>query len=973
MAMKKNVRRGILLALVVGGLWAAGTGDILALDINGNQTDQVYGVEVDTETEDALAENGVINWNSGNSSKDAFAGFAGAKGTFTATAQKNTFTGIGGQVQDIFGGFAYSEEGNSTAKDNVVNLNGIDAQQAYGGVAKKYEAGGEAVAENNVVKLTKGNIQEVCGGEALGTNATAKAEYNQVKVEKGDAALSVEKIYGGQVDVTANVDVSASHNTVEIKGGEGFTFGSANGAQVNINKEDLDISKITLNGNAVKAKDAKGNLCGALVKVKKGVRKSTIKIREVEANGNRIETDNTEGRVWGVNIDGCISKLTAENNIIKMMNPKDWANGIKGDFIGDDLQSFEVNKNEITYESDREDASLGKTNGVHIDLDAGGTAQINANDNVFHYVNGRVWEVHGVKIKTSTVNHKILEGTIGIRNNTMEVSGGTTLSYVVAAESHQLDTNFDHSENLEVALENNTLRVTGGEHNSAYAVRNYMAAKPKYQVVGNGVILQGGKIQDQVSYLRNEETYEAKQATIKDNYVLIDGTGGNLDLTEANLSGISGENLAYDPAGYSGNRLEVKAFNGIIRKLSMRGFNEVIFDVTNAATDSPILEVMGGDNPKATDFQGVKVTARDLSGATDEKEYVLLKNQAKIQNVAKADLGRHLISGTLTTQRYGLLSLSKDKTELRLLAGVEGAPEVTAPTTAARYYGVAVGALTDGDELILRSLNDLAALDDGEYGAFAAVRYGKTEYDVVDVRTSDTKLVAGAGKSDLRGNGKLSYGVFLEMGWNSFDHTAHDGMEAIFSDVDSNYYGLGVAARLERDDMYYDAALRFGRVKNEVDSAASGISLYDYETKSNYVGARLQVGQVRDMGNYELDLYGRYSYLRVGSDDLNVGGEDVHFGSVNSNRLRVGARANFDRGGAWNFYAGAAYEHEFSGSVDVTANGLDANADLDGGTFIGELGATMANEGPWEFRLGLEGFAGNREGFGATARATYRF
>ncbi len=65
--MKKHVRRSILLALVMGGLWTAGMGDVFALDIDGDQTEDVFGITQQTETENALAENGVLNWNSGNS------------------------------------------------------------------------------------------------------------------------------------------------------------------------------------------------------------------------------------------------------------------------------------------------------------------------------------------------------------------------------------------------------------------------------------------------------------------------------------------------------------------------------------------------------------------------------------------------------------------------------------------------------------------------------------------------------------------------------------------------------------------------------------------------------------------------------------------------------------------------------------------------------------------------------------------
>ncbi len=949
-------------------------------------------------------------------------------------------------MKTIYGGYADSSEGNAAAKNNVVNLNGIDAFTTYGGLANTNKDAGETVAENNVVKMTNGNLSNLYGGVAMGNNATAKsvgnrvevsggkpkfvaggyvmregasisplhyvagmegkgnevlvtggqligvaggqinmlrdgsakAEYNKVKVEKGEAALSVENLYGGWIFVRPKGEVSASHNEVEVKDDENFRFDSVNGGYVSVREGNQLIPKITLNDNVVKVQDAEGSVKGAFVTSGSYLATKDIKIKEVEANGNRVEVVNTKGSVSGVTMSGSISKGTMKDNIVKITNSSVKSDGVYVSSICDDLQSFELNNNKLTYDAGESNNYVRTVKGVSANFSGKGTAQIKVEDNAVHYINGQVSELFGVSVYSVGAEDKAVDGNISIRNNNLDLSGGETTFLATTVYTEQYDYRYHHSENLEVKVVNNTLRVTCGVHRYLSAVRSMLAPNPKYEVAGNKVILKGGKIRDNVNYLRNSRSRKDNPVTVRDNYVLIDGTSGNLDLTEADLAGIAGDDFALTPAGYSGNALEVKAFNGKVRSLSMRGFNEVIFDVTDASTDAPILEVTGGDNPNATDFQGVKVTARDLSGDTDKKQYVLLKNSAKIENVAKENLGKHLISGTLTTERYGLISLSEDNTELRLLAGVAGdgdepAVIVSAPITAAQYWGASLGSLLEGDELIMRSLNDLAALDDGEYGAFAAVRYGKSDYDVLDATVSGTKLLAGAGKATEHEKGKLAYGFFFEMGNNDFDHTSYRDT-AIYSDIDSKYYGIGAEARLERGAMYYDAALRFGRVKSEVMSkVVGGMHLYDYETDSNYFGAQLQVGQVRDMGDYDLDLYGRYSFVRVGSDNLVVGDEAVHFDSVNSHRLRLGARANFTRESAWTFYAGAAYEHEFSGTVDVIANGMKASADLDGGTFIGELGADYATDGPWEFRLNLEGFAGNREGFGASARAIYRF
>ena len=82
--------------------------------------------------------------------------------------------------------------------------------------------------------------------------------------------------------------------------------------------------------------------------------------------------------------------------------------------------------------------------------------------------------------------------------------------------------------------------------------------------------------------------------------------------------------------------------------------------------------------------------------------------------------------------------------------------------------------------------------------------------------------------------------------------------------------------------------------------------------------------------------------------DFNAGGH-YDLDAVTSSVLRVGARYILKRE-KWNFYAGAAYEHEFDGKANGTADGMAIRgADTSGGSFRGELGATVkpGENSPW--------------------------
>ena len=123
-----------------------------------------------------------------------------------------------------------------------------------------------------------------------------------------------------------------------------------------------------------------------------------------------------------------------------------------------------------------------------------------------------------------------------------------------------------------------------------------------------------------------------------------------------------------------------------------------------------------------------------------------------------------------------------------------------------------------------------------------------------------------------------------------------------------------------------------------------------------------------------VDVYGKYFYNRRNSVDFNAGGH-YDLDAVTSSVLRVGARYILKRN-KWNFYAGAAYEHELDGKANGTADGVAIRgADTSGGSFRGELGATMkpGENSPWSLDLNLSGFAGKKQGFTGGVSVAFMF
>ena len=120
-------------------------------------------------------------------------------------------------------------------------------------------------------------------------------------------------------------------------------------------------------------------------------------------------------------------------------------------------------------------------------------------------------------------------------------------------------------------------------------------------------------------------------------------------------------------------------------------------------------------------------------------------------------------------------------------------------------------------------------------------------------------------------------------------------------------------------------------------------------------------------------MYAKYLWTHIESDNATVVGDKYHFDSADSHRIRGGLRYAHKVG---NFtpYIGAAYEYEFDGEAGGRVWGYDIKeTDMGGGTAIGEIGFMYATSENVSASLALEGYTGERDGFGGTFRLNYRF
>ena len=93
-------------------------------------------------------------------------------------------------------------------------------------------------------------------------------------------------------------------------------------------------------------------------------------------------------------------------------------------------------------------------------------------------------------------------------------------------------------------------------------------------------------------------------------------------------------------------------------------------------------------------------------------------------------------------------------------------------------------------------------------------------------------------------------------------------------------------------------------------------------------------------------------------------GDLYEFGSVNSQRLRLGLRYSLKDKTTGEFYAGLAWEHEFAGKAGATYQGDAApSPSLKGSSYMLELGYRFAPaDSTVSYGLNLTGYAGKRKG-----------
>ena len=417
-------------------------------------------------------------------------------------------------------------------------------------------------------------------------------------------------------------------------------------------------------------------------------------------------------------------------------------------------------------------------------------------------------------------------------------------------------------------------------------------------------------------------------------------------------------------------------------------FNAINFDKIDWINGGTVLSITNNTEEKALANTNININSLNFTGGTE------LTAGESMTIISNNNSGKDLGIGTGT----GKIDALSNFTAGVAIEGT-GTPEVASDGNSVKYTltkvkhtdqidlvaenrAVAAAFVNQGTDLISDSLNTISR--DSNYGVktFAAVHGNRSKYDVnSDIKINGWSVIAGVGNAGKFDNGsEFSWGVFYENGSGNYRTYNEFNNEFFRGDGSLVYNGGGIAARYtNKNGVYTEGSLRAGMLKSDMDNALrdGAGNFYGYESESAYYGAHLGVGKIISLSeSSDLDVYGKFFHTYTEGDSFKVAGDEFEFDSINSDRLRIGARITSNKENKFSTYYGLAYEYEFNGDADMTAQGLKApTQSLQGSSVMAEIGFNYqpTPDSPWSFDLNMRGYTGERQGGSFNVQATYTF
>lgn len=566
------------------------------------------------------------------------------------------------------------------------------------------------------------------------------------------------------------------------------------------------------------------------------------------------------------------------------------------------------------------------------------------------------------QVITNNSQISIVYGGWGINanNNKVILNNGSNSTYVIGGDSETGEDKPGDTNDNTVIINNSTVTNAFGGY-SFYSYAN-----------NNTVIINNSTIESSNSSdIIGGYTPQGKGAT--GNIVKIIGNshienasiyGGRSDID--NIDVITDNTLTLD--GWSGSTKSVK------------NFNDINFDNINWQNGETVLKITAGAK---NDLANTEIYLNSIAGGSKiavGDTMTLIKSNKSVNLGIKKDnikVKDNFFAG-VATEGTGTATVNNDGVDFT----IDTLKANRQIDLVAENRAVAAAFVNQGTDLISDSLDTISR--DSNYGVktFAAVHGNRSKYDVnSDIKINGWSTIVGVGNAGKFNNGsEFSWGVFYENGSGNYRTYNEFNNDFFRGDGSLVYNGGGIAARYtNKNGVYTEGSLRAGMLKSDMDNALrdGAGNFYGYESESAYYGAHIGIGKITSLSeSSDLDVYGKFFHTYTEGDSFKVANDEFEFDSINSDRLRIGARITSNKENKFSTYYGLAYEYEFNGDADMTAQGLKApTQSLQGSSIMAEVGFNYqpTPTSPWSFDLNMRGYTGERQGGSFNVQATYTF
>ena len=376
------------------------------------------------------------------------------------------------------------------------------------------------------------------------------------------------------------------------------------------------------------------------------------------------------------------------------------------------------------------------------------------------------------------------------------------------------------------------------------------------------------------------------------------------------------------------------------------------------------------------DLTGQKLTAgTDLSGIKTDMIVESLPSVIRIDKTTftKDDYDLSIVDGTNGDQSLVIDIAGGGSTSSEINSETDALMESSLSTMTTHFAA---------DDLFVDSV--LRSRDGKRDGLFTAARGGKWSYDT---RTRiENNIVSGLLGYGAKLSNDLTMGAFIEMGHGSYDTRTHISGSTKAGGGSHNYGGLGVFgdyAMPSFEGLHFTGYLKVGLLRNEFNSNIAGANV-DYDRTGVYWGAHLgthydwdltQSIRSRVFLSYFYDGQGDESFDIAGDGD--VGGAHVSYDAIHAHRVQLGSMFEFAVSDTWRPYLGLTFEQILAAEAKGTATDAQGSFDLNSSDLEGSTGILSAGwtyqDGNFSTELGLNGYAGTRNGVSGQIQANWKF